>query len=41
MSKPKQLTGPDFTQGYSFAQLRDGDMLLGHSDSEHVLLARI
>lgn len=40
MSKPKQLTGPDFTQGYSFAQLRDGDMLLGHADSEHVLLAR-
>jgi NADPH-dependent 2,4-dienoyl-CoA reductase/sulfur reductase-like enzyme/nitrite reductase/ring-hydroxylating ferredoxin subunit len=40
MSKPKQLSGPDFTQGYSFAKLRDGEMLLGHAEGEHVLLAR-
>ncbi len=40
MSKPKELTGPDFTQGYSFAKLRDGEMLLGHAEGEHVLLAR-
>jgi NADPH-dependent 2,4-dienoyl-CoA reductase/sulfur reductase-like enzyme/nitrite reductase/ring-hydroxylating ferredoxin subunit len=40
MSKPKQLRGPDFTQGYSFAKLRDGEMLLGHAEGEHVLLAR-
>lgn len=40
MSKPKQLSGPDFTQGYSFAKLRDGKMLLGHAEGENVLLAR-
>lgn len=40
MSKPKQLSGPDFTQGYSFAKLRDGEMLLGRAEGEHVLLAR-
>ncbi len=40
MSKPKQVSGPDFTQGYSFAKLRDGEMLLGHAEGEHVLLAR-
>jgi nitrite reductase/ring-hydroxylating ferredoxin subunit len=40
MSKPKELSGPDFTQGYSFAKLRDGEMLLGHAAGEHVLLAR-
>ncbi len=40
MSKPKQLSGPDFTQGYSFAKLHDGAMLLGHAEGEHVLLAR-
>ena len=40
MSKPKLLTGPDFTLGYSFAQLPDGGMLLGHAEGEHVLLAR-
>ncbi len=40
MSEPKPLTGPDFTHGYSFARLRDGEMLLGHADGEHVLLAR-
>ena len=27
MSKPKQLSGPDFIQAYSFAKLRDGEML--------------
>jgi NADPH-dependent 2,4-dienoyl-CoA reductase/sulfur reductase-like enzyme/nitrite reductase/ring-hydroxylating ferredoxin subunit len=40
MGKPKQLTGPDFSQGYSFAKLKDGEMLLGHAEGEHVLLAR-
>ncbi len=40
MSEPKPVSGPDFTQGYSFAKLRDGEMLLGHVDGEHVLLAR-
>jgi NADPH-dependent 2,4-dienoyl-CoA reductase/sulfur reductase-like enzyme/nitrite reductase/ring-hydroxylating ferredoxin subunit len=40
MSKPKQLSGPDFTKGYSFAKLRDGETLLGHAEGEHVLLAR-
>jgi NADPH-dependent 2,4-dienoyl-CoA reductase/sulfur reductase-like enzyme/nitrite reductase/ring-hydroxylating ferredoxin subunit len=40
MSKPKELSGPDFTQGYSFAKLRDGEMLRGHAEGEHVLLAR-
>lgn len=40
MSKPKELRGPDFTKGYSFAKLRDGEMLIGHAEGEHVLLAR-
>jgi len=40
MSKPKELSGPDFTKGYSFAKLRDGEMLRGHAEGEHVLLAR-
>ena len=40
MSKPKQLSGPDFSQGYPFAGLRDGEMLLGHAEGEPVLLAR-
>lgn len=40
MSKPKELSGPDFTQGYSFASLHDGEMLLGHAEGENVLLAR-
>jgi NADPH-dependent 2,4-dienoyl-CoA reductase/sulfur reductase-like enzyme/nitrite reductase/ring-hydroxylating ferredoxin subunit len=40
MSKPKKLSGPDFTKGYSFAALRDGESLLGHAEGEHVLLAR-
>ncbi len=40
MSKPKQVRGPNFTQGYSFAKLRDGETLLGHADGEHVMLAR-
>ncbi|MBI5041377.1 MAG: FAD-dependent oxidoreductase, partial [Gammaproteobacteria bacterium] len=40
MSKPKELRGPDFTQGYPFAELRDGAMLLGHAEGEPVLLAR-
>jgi NADPH-dependent 2,4-dienoyl-CoA reductase/sulfur reductase-like enzyme/nitrite reductase/ring-hydroxylating ferredoxin subunit len=40
MSKPKKLSGPDFTKGYSFAKLQDGETLLGHAEGEHVLLAR-
>jgi NADPH-dependent 2,4-dienoyl-CoA reductase/sulfur reductase-like enzyme/nitrite reductase/ring-hydroxylating ferredoxin subunit len=40
MSKPKELRGPDFTQGYSFDELPDGTMLLGHAEGEPVLLAR-
>jgi apoptosis-inducing factor 3 len=40
MSKPKKLSGPDFTKGYSFVALRDGESLLGHAEGEHVLLAR-
>ncbi len=40
MSKPKELSGPDFTKGYPFAKLRDGETLLGHAEGEHVLLAR-
>ena len=40
MSKPKELRGPDFTQGYPFAELNDGAMLLGHAEGEPVLLAR-
>lgn len=40
MSKPEKVSGPDFSQGYSFAKLRDGEMLLGHAEGEHVLLAR-
>lgn len=40
MSKPKELSGPDFSQGYPFAGLRDGEMLLGHAEGEAVLLAR-
>jgi len=40
MSKPKELSGPDFTKGYSFAKLQDGGTLLGHAEGEHVLLAR-
>ncbi len=40
MSKPKELRGPDFTQGYPCAELQDGAMLLGHAEGEPVLLAR-
>jgi apoptosis-inducing factor 3 len=40
MAKPEQLTGPDFSLGYSFSKLKDGEMVLGHADGEHVLLAR-
>jgi NADPH-dependent 2,4-dienoyl-CoA reductase/sulfur reductase-like enzyme/nitrite reductase/ring-hydroxylating ferredoxin subunit len=40
MSKSKELRGPDFTQGYPFAELHDGAMLLGHAEGEPVLLAR-
>lgn len=40
MSERKPLSGPDFSQGYSFAKLGDGEMLLGHAEGEHVLFAR-
>ena len=40
MSDSPELSGPDFLLGYSYAQLRDGAMLLGHAEGEAVLLAR-
>jgi hypothetical protein len=40
MSKPKELRGPDFTQGFPCAELRDGAMLQGHAEGEPELLAR-
>ena len=37
---PKQLSGPDLTQGIELAKLADGTMLLGHAQGEPVLLAK-
>jgi len=37
---PAPLSGPDLTQGVSFASLPDGGMLLGHAQGEPVLMAR-
>jgi NADPH-dependent 2,4-dienoyl-CoA reductase/sulfur reductase-like enzyme/nitrite reductase/ring-hydroxylating ferredoxin subunit len=40
MSAPTELKGPDLAQGIAATDLRDGAMLLGHTDGEAVLLAR-
>jgi len=40
MSAPSELSGPSLDQGVAAADLRDGQMLLGHAEGEAVLLAR-
>jgi apoptosis-inducing factor 3 len=40
MSGTTELSGPSFEEGIGAAELRDGQMLLGHAEGEAVLLAR-
>ncbi|MDB4997916.1 MAG: FAD-dependent pyridine nucleotide-disulfide oxidoreductase [Myxococcaceae bacterium] len=40
MSEASELKGPDLGQGIAAAELRDGEMLVGHADGESVLLAK-
>jgi apoptosis-inducing factor 3 len=40
MGGSSELSGPDFVQGIASADLRDGEMLLGHAEGEAVLLAK-
>ena len=40
MGGEQKLTGPDFAAGIALADLRDGEMLVGHAGGEAVLLAR-
>jgi apoptosis-inducing factor 3 len=37
----QSLTGPDFAGGYSAAELREGEPVVGHKDGEPVLLIRL
>jgi 3-phenylpropionate/trans-cinnamate dioxygenase ferredoxin reductase subunit len=40
MGGEQTLSGPDLTKGVDSAQIRDGDIVLGHADGEPVLLTR-
>jgi len=40
MTKEKKPSGPDFAQGVSLTEIRDGGMLLGHAKGEPILVAR-
>src|SRR4026207_1623754 len=40
MGGEQKLTGPDLAAGIALAELRDGEMLVGHAGGEAVLLAR-
>ena len=40
MGGEQALSGPDFTKGVDSAQIREGDIVLGHADGEPVLLTR-
>jgi NADPH-dependent 2,4-dienoyl-CoA reductase/sulfur reductase-like enzyme/nitrite reductase/ring-hydroxylating ferredoxin subunit len=40
MGGEQKLTGPDLAAGIALAELRDGEMLVGHARGEAVLLAR-
>jgi 3-phenylpropionate/trans-cinnamate dioxygenase ferredoxin reductase subunit len=40
MSGEQTLSGPDLTKGIDSAQIREGDIVLGHADGEPVLLTR-
>lgn len=40
MSSNQELTGPDLSQGIDASSLAEGQMLVGHSDGEAVLVAR-
>lgn len=40
MGGEQTLSGPDLTKGVDSAQIREGDIVLGHADGEPVLLTR-
>jgi apoptosis-inducing factor 3 len=40
MAEEKNLSGPDFAQGFSLTELTDGAMLQGHAKGEPILVVR-